>query len=305
MRRHSGLKPRSRSGAKAHHLILFFSVLLSFELSFDLTVVAQNSNYSADSLMATFRKGSQPLKGTEITVVGTIAEIKKNEVTFRSSDNDKVICELTSTIDGSNKVGGPLTVVGKVRGRGLLGNVTLDQCHAAAVPDVASKQPPVAEPVPVQPQEVIVQPEEPAKLPVENAAAAAVATKAPAPVTATANAPNDYLPRRSPLGPTTKPASTVAKADEAATERPSLQAPAPCNPSKSDAAKETTSGFSSYTKAMPPGVFHAFAVMLVCIGAVLAFVKLRPSTGLRSSKNPTPEEMRRAALEALLKQKKG
>jgi hypothetical protein len=238
------------------------------------------------------------LKVIEITVVGTIAEIKKNQVTFRSSDNDKVICELTSAIDGSNKVGGQLTVVGKVRGRGILGNITLDQCHAA-VSEVVSKQPPVPEPVPEQPKEAAIQPEEPAKPPVENTVTPDVAT---APVVATLN----VSPKRtsSPVR-TAAPATTVEEADAALTERPSLQAPAPCNPSKGEAAKETTSGGSSYAKAMPPGVFHAFAVVLVCIGAVLAFVKLRPSTGLRSSKNPTPEEMRRAALEALLKQKKG
>src|SRR5215510_8456331 len=99
------------------------------------TAVAQEAIYSADSLIATFQKGSKiSLKGTEIRFAGIIVEIKKTQVTFRSSENDRVICELvTPMVNGSKEhgVGSQLTVVGRVRGRGILGNVTLDQCSLA------------------------------------------------------------------------------------------------------------------------------------------------------------------------------
>jgi hypothetical protein len=116
-------------------------VLVVCSISFKLVVHAQHKSYSTDSLMAAFDEDSQTsLKGSEITVTGVIVEIKKSRVVFKSLGNDKVICALGSpiAIEG-HPVGSSLTVVGKVRGRGMLGNVTLDQCDLASSPAVVAK----------------------------------------------------------------------------------------------------------------------------------------------------------------------
>jgi len=116
-------------------------VLVVCSISFKLVLHAQHKSYSTDSLMAAFDDDSQTsLKGSEITVTGVIVEIKKSRVVFKSLGNDKVICALGSpiAIEG-HPVGTSLTVVGKVRGRGMLGNVTLDQCNLASSPAVVAK----------------------------------------------------------------------------------------------------------------------------------------------------------------------
>src|SRR5262249_19319673 len=108
---------------------------------------AEDQPYSADSLMATFKKGSTvSIKGNAITFAGVVVEVKKSTVTFKSSENDKVICESVSPIVGAT-VGQPLTVTGKVRGRGLLGNVTLDGCGPVAKAFVVEKAPEIVVPV--------------------------------------------------------------------------------------------------------------------------------------------------------------
>src|SRR5689334_16764806 len=83
-------------------------------LGCSVIAAAQEKTYSADSLLATFQKGSPvSIKGNEIKFVGEIAEVKKSRVVFKSSGDDKIICELVSPI-GSSKdvpvVGGSLTV---------------------------------------------------------------------------------------------------------------------------------------------------------------------------------------------------
>src|SRR5262245_7824438 len=112
---------------RATNTNLFFT--LAVLVSFSLTALAQDSPYSADSLIATFGNDFQsPLKGTEIRLSDVVVEVRKSSVTFRTSRRDKVICELVSPIANLNQappVGSPLIVAGKVRGRGLLGNVTL------------------------------------------------------------------------------------------------------------------------------------------------------------------------------------
>src|SRR5262245_43139195 len=98
--------------------------------------------YSADSLMAAFDKTYQvSFKGVEITFSGVVSEATFSRVMFKSSRNDRVICELVATMRQGNPnslIGSPLTVVGKVRGRGMLGNVTLDQCRLHAPVEVAT-----------------------------------------------------------------------------------------------------------------------------------------------------------------------
>jgi len=107
-------------------------------ISLTLPAAAQESTYSADSLMAAFEKGSKVSpKGSEVVFRDVVVESKNSKVIFKSSHRDKVICELVSikNHDKPPSVGSELTVTGKVRGRGLLGNVTLDYCSVALVAD--------------------------------------------------------------------------------------------------------------------------------------------------------------------------
>src|SRR5215470_14741568 len=114
-------------------------VLLFCTISLSLSAAAQESTYSADSLMAAFEKGSKVSpKGTEIVFRDVVVESKNSKVIFKSSHSDKVICELGPSNENHKKppsVGRELTVTGRVRGRGLLGNVTLDSCSVAIVAD--------------------------------------------------------------------------------------------------------------------------------------------------------------------------
>lgn len=118
-------------------------------ISFSLATLGQQTPYTADSLMAAFNSAPQNSpKGAQITFTGVIAEIRPSSVIFKSSGNDRVICELVSS--GRNHteghaVGSSLTVTGKVRGRGALGNVTLDQC-SPVLTDVASRETATIEP---------------------------------------------------------------------------------------------------------------------------------------------------------------
>jgi hypothetical protein len=105
-----------------------------------LSAKAQEPTYSADSLTATFEKGSQiSVKGTEIFLRDVVAEIRNSRVIFKNSQSDRVICDLSpSTQHGTPlAVGSELRVKGRVRGRGLLGNVTLDDCNVASIDESA------------------------------------------------------------------------------------------------------------------------------------------------------------------------
>src|SRR5262245_19741723 len=133
-------------------LLSYFTCLFGFSL----VATAQEHTYTADSLMAAFDGNSKlPLKGTEITLKDVIAETKGTTVIFKSTRNDKVICELRSSTNNRIQVslGSPLAVVGKVRGRGLLGNVTLDECSLAPVAESVVR-PVTPEPVREEPATV-------------------------------------------------------------------------------------------------------------------------------------------------------
>src|SRR5437762_2079035 len=144
--------------------------LLFCTMSLTLPAAAQERTYSADSLMAAFEKGSKVSpKGTEIVFRDVVVESKNSKVIFKSSHNHKVICELVPSNENHNKppsVGRELTVTGRVRGRGLLGNVTLDFCSVALV----AGSPAAADPVPQKaasgtPDTVPVEDATPASLP--------------------------------------------------------------------------------------------------------------------------------------------
>jgi hypothetical protein len=101
-----------------------------------LSAKAQEPTYSANSLTATFEKGSQiSVKGTEILLRDVVAEITNSRVIFRNSRSDRVICDLGPSAQHGTPlaVGSELRVKGRVRGRGLLGNVTLDGCNVAPI----------------------------------------------------------------------------------------------------------------------------------------------------------------------------
>src|SRR5215831_6433288 len=125
-------------------------------LGLAVVATAQETIYSANSLMAAFDKGAK-LKGADVTVRDIVVDNKNSRVTFRSGDSSRVICELNPVSANSKKqpaIASMVTITGRVRGRGLLGNVTLDNCGLVTHEETAAAP---AEPVP---QEIAVAPPE-------------------------------------------------------------------------------------------------------------------------------------------------
>jgi hypothetical protein len=159
-------------------------------LALTVAATAQETTYSADSLMSAFDKKAS-LKGADITVRDVVVDNRNSKVSFRSSDLGRVICELDPASANHTKqpaVGSTVTVSGKVRGRGFLGNVTLDNCSLVTheekevvpaeptAPEVAVAPPDiVSETLPPTPSPV-EQPEEHAKPPVAPSKAKAVSS---------------------------------------------------------------------------------------------------------------------------------
>src|SRR4030095_331125 len=142
---------------------------------------------------------------------------------------------------------------GKVRGRGMLGNVTLDQCNLASPPAVVAK---------------------------------AIPTKA---------IPTEHAQDRKTLPPAA-PNETV-----------SVSAPGETNGAKtSRQPDEAVQVHSNSPKIVSRGVFLACVAVLLVVGVLWAFVKLRPvfAAGLRPPTFPTTDAMRRTALETLLLKEK-
>jgi hypothetical protein len=256
-----------------------------------LPATAQELTYSADSLMATFDNGSKPsLKGTEITFrdVPDVIEIKNSKVIFRSSGNGKVICELGPSTEKRHVqlgIGGPLTVIGKVRGRGLLGNVTLDECHLALIegttasPDVISQEPAASASLGDPPQE-------------STAATRFVE-------------PPQELPTAAPIGESQPPTKELVKSKNAQATTPvrgrvrknRLPPEGPAQPN------EVTKEVSDSTKPYVLYSFYAVAVIFVSLVLFAIAKLLSPVLGTvlrRPSNYPNTPEMRQAALEALL-----
>jgi hypothetical protein len=287
--RHHGRKDLVTKILKVSGMATVLWVLTS--LAPGLAEAAQAPPYSADSLMATFEKGSKTsLKGTSIAFSDVVSEIRQSRVTFRSSTNAKVICELVSSTDvrnGGFSLGSRLTVVGKVRGRGILGNVTLDECSLAPSLFAGNEPRPVAaEPAHEEPKEPEHHAEEPIGQPVEIPIAEAPTADAPTRPVST----RPTSPVRSVL-PTKTVANTVPP-----TERPSSQ---PAQPLPATSECEPRSSAS----ARLPSALHAFAGLLVGFGAHFMLVRFRPRRAYAirpSAGGVTTEEARRAALEALL-----
>jgi hypothetical protein len=276
-----------RSNAKSAPLFLFFCLIL-----FSSAGLAQETPYTADSLMAAFNKGPQNSpKGIQITFTGTIAEIKPTGVVFKSSSNDKVICEPISSVRfevEGHPVGSALTVVGKVRGRGALGNVTLDQC-SLVLTDVASNKPAAIEtPDDVSREEVIDLSREVITdgIPV---AAAGVADVVPSP-SATPATPDAKTPA---VAKPSKPVSTNKREEPKRAVTTSVQP-----------AERVQEG-SSFPKTDSCGVYRTLSAVLLGIIALVFIGKLRVvAGGLRKPTGVPTEAARRAALEALLTKSK-
>jgi len=260
-------------------------VFVVYLISLSLVLRAQDTSYSTDSLMTAFNRGlKSSLKGSEITVTGVVAEIKKSRVVFKSSGNDKVICELVSpvAIEG-HPIGSSLTIVGKVRGRGMLGNVTLDQCNLASS-NIASTEPATIEP-PLEPsKEPITEVEETTPAVVGDAVSAKPSVppgRAQAPKTLPVAAPNENVS-----------ASALVESNAAIT--------------RSEQPHKVVREDSNSLRTLSRWIFPATIAVLLGIGALLAFLKLRPAiaAGLRPPTFPTTNAMRRSALEALLSKDK-
>jgi len=244
--------------------------------------------------MAAFKKDAQvSLKGTAITLSGVVAENSKSRLVFKSSGNDKVICELVSTADAA--VGSPLTVVGRVKGRGMLGNVTLDQCHPSVKLATAPQDPVVVEPAPEPVQDVSEESQVDQNADVPNPLAGTVSVSPPSPP------PSRQSPK--PVAA----AAAVAVPVPVALDRPSVSADAvsadavPADAVPADAINEAERRPEGGKPHVPAG-FYALVGFVAGIGALLAFMKLRPYLValFAATDAPRTEEMRRVALEALL-----
>jgi hypothetical protein len=241
-----------------------------------LRATAQETVYSADSLMAAFEKGSKvSLKGTQITFRDVVKESEETKVTFKSSHNDRVICRLVASKEDHSKaasVGGEITVTGKIRGRGLLGNVTLDNCIVAPVVD--------SEASPNPPQDV-------ASTPADASSEESSTEDASLPAHLE-EVRNDFAPIQSARPPKPK-------------IRKEKQETAPAKPLEQQ--NQTTSSAPDSTH----DVSYRFYVLLVLGGAVGYWIlsKLLTSiaAAMRSSRyagNTSGDEVRKAALELLL-----
>jgi hypothetical protein len=269
-------KPWPNIHRRAGKTRLMLAAMVLCLIRFSSVAAAEDTTYSADSLMDTFERSSKvSLKGTEIVFRDVVAENKDSKVMFKSSRGGRVICDIVPTSRNLSTpviVGSPLQVKGRVRGRGLLGNVTLDDCNmavanesaapAAAAPQEAASNPP--EPVPDEPQIL------PASLPPSGDSA------------------KEFPPSRA-VRPATPVAATVAKDPVAQAEV---------------ARQNTVIRVSSDPQRATP---YALYVLLVLSGifASTAFSKvvLPLFRSMRYSSPPVVENStttRQAALEALL-----
>jgi hypothetical protein len=245
-------------------------------MSLILQVTAQETIYSADSLMAKFEKGSKvSVKGTQIILRDVVAESEDMKVTFKSLHNNRVICKLVTSNEDQSKpvsVGSEITVTGKVRGRGLLGNVTLDNCSLALVADSQRSANP--------PQDAASTPADP---PSEESTEITSLPAYPDEVR------NDFAPVQS--APRPKPA--IRKHKDATTP-----------PIQLEQQNQTTREEGSNSEHDIPYTLYALLVMSGAVGYwILSKLLSSIAGGMRSSGTVTStntDEVRKAALEELL-----
>jgi len=260
---------------------------VSCTISLALPATAQESTYSADSLMAAFERGPKASpKGAEISLRGVVAENKNSKLIFWSSLSNRVICELAASAAPQSNlpaVGSLVTVMGKVRGRGLLGNVTLDNCslalseastapaepvpsaRASASPDAVLKNDSTAAPLPKLPEapgksEAPGKPEEPGK---------GIETRTVPPA----------KPRAAKVKQEAVPSTEVEHQDQT---------------TNSSSEPRTDAGYRFYALLVLGGAFGYALLAKVLGSAVRAMRNSRPASAVN-----TPQ-VRQAALEALL-----
>jgi hypothetical protein len=248
-------------------------------LALTVPATAQEATYSADSLMSAFDKGAS-LKGTAVTVHDVVMDNKNSRVTFRSSDLSRVICELDPATANRIKqpaVGSNVTVSGKVRGRGLLGNVTLDNCSLLTHEEkTVVPAEPAAQAITVAPPEIVSETLPPVLSPVEQ------------PVE------QPYEPARAVLAPSK--AKAVSPAVNAVKKKDAVAPP-------------KLAQFDIPPKENPtsrPGVPYGFYALLVLGGAIASSILSRLAAAARSTQFSRPAlqntaQIRQAALEQLLR----
>jgi hypothetical protein len=286
----SGRHDLSRRNCSPIRPLLF--VLCFFGCS---TATMAQERYSANSLIAAFDKYSKASpKGTSITLADVVVESKKTKIVFKSSTNDKVICELASPLAEDNGIlsGTILTVIGKVRGRGMLGNVTLDDCSL-------KKNEVVAEAAPVAAPEPLPVPVEVAPAPLATPVVPPVVAKAtPAPVTVAAPS----VSPRKPVSAT--PPVEMAKAvevpdhDEGLMPK-NLQLPL-------DMPEEPTQPVEEVSTSRRSSLVLFCSVGGFLLGVlIMSVVKRRAASGEPDNPvMPGTPETRRVALQALLARQK-
>jgi hypothetical protein len=251
-------------------------------MSLILPATGQETIYSADSLMAKFERGSKvSLKGTQITFRGTVAESDDMKVTFKSSHSGRVICRLVASNENQGKpalVGSETTVTGKIRGRGLLGNVTLDDCSLALIADSQGS---------ANPSQPADPPEEVASTPV--GAPPEEATEVASLPTQPDEIKNDYAPIQSTPPP--KPAI-----------RKHREKTAP--PSGLEQQNQTANGGGSDSPRAVPYRLYALLILGGAVGySILSKLLISIAGAMRSASHGSganTEEVRKAALEELL-----
>jgi hypothetical protein len=244
-------------------------------VGFAFTAKAQQPAYSADSLISAFDKGSRvSLKGTEVVVRDVVAETRISKVIFKSSQNDRVICELGPSTQHHKQaaVGSALTVKGRIRGRGLLGNVTLDDCNVAAIEE-----------------------------PTATASAESTVTPDTVPQEAASAEPDEISDRGETLPPASAPdrPRSISAPRAAVVPRPAEQAPSVAT--APDNAGNSIEPSSSDSRRQVPYSFYALLILSGAIASLILSKLLAPAT--RVSRPPEREntaEARQAALQALL-----
>lgn len=269
-------KPWPNIHRRAGKRRLVVAALLLCLIRFPSISAAEDTIYSADSLMDTFERGSKvSLKGTEIVFRDVVVENKNSKVMFKSSRSGRVICDIVPTsrnLSTPVAVGTPLRVKGKVRGRGLLGNVTLDDCNMAVANESAA-------PVAAAPQEVGNSfepgPEEP------------LATAA-APPPASADSAKEFPPSRT-VRPTAPATATVRAEAPAAAQVPHQNTVIRVH---SDPQRATP--YALYALLVLSGIFASTAFSKVLLPLFRSMRYARPPSVENASAT------RQAALEALL-----
>jgi hypothetical protein len=279
---------------------LIRSFLLVLCLGGNSAAILAQERYSANSLMAAFDSFSNTSpKGTSIALTDVVVESKKTRIVFKSSKNGKVICELASPLSDNIASGTSLTVVGKVRGRGMLGNVTLDDCSLKTSEAVAETPPVVLpETLPVRVEVAAAPLAQPVVPPI---APPVVAKAAPAvvPVGIPAVVPRKHVPEKE-----TRPVEMARAVDEVPDHDEglmpkNLQLPLhPVEP-QFELTDETLSSHRTTSN-----VFYALGGFLVGM-LVLVFVKrIATSQEDDEPEKPNTPEVRRVALEELLSRRK-